>query len=97
MQEISDSEEDTYEPEYETELIRVCKDVQFKVLTVVPPPIEYLATLHQDRQEISGRKVWTGSLLLARFLCHEISTGELSLDSLRYVSRVSCRSTFCRA
>jgi hypothetical protein len=84
MQDTSDSDEDLYEPQYETELIRVYEDVQFNVMTVIPPPLEYLATLHQDRQEISGRKVWTGSLLLARFLCSRISTGELSLDSARY-------------
>jgi hypothetical protein len=84
MQDTSDSDEDLYEPEYETELIRVYEDVQFNVLTVIPPPLEYLATLHQDRQEISGRKVWTGSLLLARFLCSRILTGGLSLDSVRY-------------
>lgn len=92
MQETSDSDEDSYDPEYETELVRVCKEVQFNLLTVVPPPLEYLATLHKDRQEISGRKVWTGSLLLARFLSSQISTGALSLDSLRYASRVSCSS-----
>ena len=39
----------------------------FAVLSVLPPPLEYLSTLHTQHQEISGRQVWTGSLLLAQY------------------------------
>jgi hypothetical protein len=85
-----DDEDSPYEPEYETEIVWVDKDAQLSVLTVVPPPLEYLAALRQDRHEISGRKVWTGSLLLARFLRRQVSTGSLSLDGLRYAS-CGCR------
>jgi hypothetical protein len=29
------------------------------------PPLEYMATLHSQQREISGRQVWAGSLTLA--------------------------------
>mmetsp|Transcript_29138 Transcript_29138/g.45287 ORF Transcript_29138/g.45287 Transcript_29138/m.45287 type:complete len:267 (-) Transcript_29138:3188-3988(-) len=62
-----DSDEE-YEPEYEWEKFRISKDHSFSVLCVVPPPLEYMAMLHTEKTEISGRQVWTGSLLACRYL-----------------------------
>jgi hypothetical protein len=61
-------EEHSYEPEYEPERFVVAKEYEVEVLAVVPPPIEFMSTLHSNRQEISGRQVWCGSLLLAHML-----------------------------
>jgi len=60
-----------YEPEYEPESIIISENkinLKFEVLTVVPPPLEYMSSLHSSQQEISGRQVWCGSLLLTEFL-----------------------------
>lgn len=43
-------------------------EYELEVLAVVPPPIEFMSTLHSSQQEISGRQVWCGSLLLAHML-----------------------------
>jgi len=67
----SDSE---YEPEYELESITIgpmVQQLQFKVLSVVPPPLEYMSSLHSKREEISGRQVWCGSYLLSQYLISE--------------------------
>jgi hypothetical protein len=64
-----DDEEETYEPEYEPERVQV-GTISLEVLTVVPPPIEFMSSLHTRREEISGRQVWTGSMLLAHVLYH---------------------------
>jgi hypothetical protein len=66
----SSADSSVYEPEYDWETVCVHSGEQqeglaFRVLTVMPPPLEYLSQLHRDRQEISGRQVWTGSLTLA--------------------------------
>jgi hypothetical protein len=71
----SDGSEE-YEPEYEP--VEICvhhgnesqPPLTFRVLSVLPPPIEYLSQLHHDHQEISGRQVWTGSLVLANAMMH---------------------------
>jgi hypothetical protein len=36
----------------------------------VAPPLEYMASLHTNNQEISGRQIWTGSISLANTLLH---------------------------
>jgi hypothetical protein len=83
---LSSSSSSEYDPEYETEEVAVNRDVTLNVLTVVPPPLEFLARLRRERREISGRKVWSGSLLLAQFLCHQLAVGRnLKLDDQRYV------------
>ena len=40
----------------------------FEVLSVIPPPLEYMCTLHDRKEEISGRQVWCGSMLLCHYL-----------------------------
>jgi hypothetical protein len=60
--------DDEYEPEYEPERFLVAMEYHLEVLTLVPPPIEFMSVLHSNQQEISGRKVWCGSLLLAHAL-----------------------------
>jgi hypothetical protein len=59
-----------YTPEYEPELVNVGGNLQLQVMSLVPPPLEFMSQLHSQRQEISGRQVWTGSLLLAQVLYH---------------------------
>mmetsp|Transcript_11900 Transcript_11900/g.32745 ORF Transcript_11900/g.32745 Transcript_11900/m.32745 type:complete len:233 (-) Transcript_11900:13-711(-) len=41
-------------------------------MSVVPPPLEYMSKLHTQNQEISGRQVWCGSMLLANYLHEEM-------------------------
>ena len=65
------TEAEAYEPEYESEVIEVSSNLSLRILTVVPPPIEFLSRLHTRGTEISGRQVWTGSLLLAQFF-HQV-------------------------
>ncbi|GMI05381.1 hypothetical protein TrLO_g7656 [Triparma laevis f. longispina] len=71
----SDSE---YEPEYEPEEVVVIDPdssdtsdtssspppLLLSVMTLVPPPLEYMSKLHDDHLEVSSRVVWAGSLLL---------------------------------
>jgi hypothetical protein len=81
----SASTSSSYEPEYETEEVSVNQQLRLQVLTLVPPPIEFLASLRTRGREVSGRKVWTGSLFLAQYLCHQISVRRiLDLDGQRY-------------
>jgi hypothetical protein len=63
------SDED-YEPEYELERFTIDGRLSVEVLAVVPPPLEYMSSLHSQKQEISGRQVWCGSLLLASVLAN---------------------------
>ncbi len=63
---MADSDSD-YEPEYEPETVQV-GDLSLSVMTLVPPPIEYMSVLHDKKEEISGRKVWCGSQLLAKYI-----------------------------
>jgi hypothetical protein len=60
--------DDEYQPEYEPERFTIDDRFFVEVLAVVPPPLEYMSTLHTQNQEISGRQVWCGSLLLASVL-----------------------------
>jgi hypothetical protein len=53
------------------------------VLTVVPPPLEYMSRLHSQQREISGRQVWTGSLFLAHVLFHDATEQKLLLTCPR--------------
>ena len=66
------SSDEEYEPEYEWEDFEVAVENNtkhtFSVLCVVPPPLEYMSKLHTDQQEISGRQVWTGSLMACHYL-----------------------------
>ncbi|GMH69341.1 hypothetical protein TrST_g1134 [Triparma strigata] len=67
---MADSD-DSYEPEYEPEdVVVVDGDVDsstlmLSVMTLVPPPLEYMSKLHDETLEVSSRVVWAGSLLLA--------------------------------
>jgi len=72
-----DIDSDGYEPEYEPQEVTVDRrrngcvhpdGEPFLLLTLVPPPLEFMSRLHSRKQEISGRQVWSGSLLLAREL-----------------------------
>jgi hypothetical protein len=62
--------DDEYEPEYEPERFIIDGRFSVEVLAVVPPPLEYMSILHTQNQEISGRQVWCGSLLLASVLAN---------------------------
>lgn len=86
---MSDSESsDNYEPEYEWEHVRVGTSLSFKIMSVVPPPLEYMSQLRTNEQEISGRQVWTGSLVLAHVLLdNEIAAKDL--HGKRYVAAAS--------
>ena len=99
----SDSEFE-YDLEYEPEEVEVGDETVLRVWTVVPPPIEYISSLHAQRQEISGRQVWTGSLALAQFVTksHQNrlnnSAVELNLDHLLSVKKkyvTSCWFYIC--
>jgi hypothetical protein len=68
MAEESSSDEE-YELEYEPESFLVAGKYCLDVLSVVPPPLEFMSELHTQHREISGRQVWCGSLLLANVLC----------------------------
>lgn len=64
-----------YEPEYEPEIVTIsdyCNGVEisekFSILSLVPPPLEFMVSLHTEEKEISGRQVWCGSVLLAHYL-----------------------------
>jgi hypothetical protein len=62
----------SYIPEYEVEIVTIADGkIELHVLSLQPPPLEYMSKLHSQRKEISGRQVWIGSLLLANFLCQE--------------------------
>jgi hypothetical protein len=84
-----------YEPEYEPEQVVVSPtanlNITFQVLSVVPPPLEYMSTLHSQQQEISGRQVWTGSLLLAQTLCHFYKQQNDLFQDQRYVQTLCIR------
>jgi len=72
-----DSDSSDYEPEYEIEQCIIGprennthqnKKIELAILSVMPPPLEYLSLLRSKEQEISGRKVWCGSILLSNYL-----------------------------
>mmetsp|Transcript_12701 Transcript_12701/g.25891 ORF Transcript_12701/g.25891 Transcript_12701/m.25891 type:complete len:250 (-) Transcript_12701:29-778(-) len=63
---MSDSD---YEPEYLPEDVTLPGGLTISVMTLVPPPLEYMSALHDNELEVSSRVVWTGSLLLCEFLC----------------------------
>jgi hypothetical protein len=67
--------DESFEPEYEVETVTIAGRIHLHVLSLVPPPLEYMSTLHSENKEISGRQVWTGSLLLANVICqHEFKS-----------------------
>ena len=85
-----------YEPEYEPETFQVANNkITLEVLSVVPPPLEFMSELHSKQQEISGRQVWCGSLLLSYLLCQmqeeqpEIFEGKRSVVNLLVVENAS--------
>jgi len=60
--------------------------VTFEVYTIVPPPIEYMSTLYNNHTEISGRKLWCGSILLSQYILHRHRTTSTSdFHNKRYV------------
>jgi len=63
---MSDSD---YEPDYEPEDVNLPGDLTIQVMTLVPPPLEYMSALYDKELEVSSRVVWTGSLLLCEHLC----------------------------
>jgi hypothetical protein len=69
----SSDNEECYEPEYELECFTIEDRYSIRLLAVVPPPLEYMMSLHSAQQEISGRQVWCGSLLLAHALVQLVS------------------------
>lgn len=72
VEHASGSDEDGYEPDYEIETVSVDGGrIHLHVLSLLPPPLEFMSTLHSQRKEISGRQVWTGSLLLANLFCQD--------------------------
>ena len=86
-----DSDSSDYEPEYEIEQCLVGpskidahqnKRLELKILSVVPPPLEFLSSLRSKEQEISGRKIWAGSLLLSNYLIenHTVLQGKRILE-----------------
>jgi hypothetical protein len=80
----NNEEKDKVEPEYEQERIVIDGRIALEVWSVVPPPLEYLAQLSRRRQEISGRQVWTGSLVLAHLLCRHHDQDPTCFQEKRY-------------
>lgn len=63
MNEDSDEEE----IEYEDEIFNI-RDIEFHITTVSYLPITKLMKLHSNNNEISGQKLWCGSLVLIEYL-----------------------------
>jgi hypothetical protein len=80
-----DLSDEEYEPEYEPESFLVAGKIRLDVLSVVPPPLEFMAELHTQNQEISGRQVWCGSLLLANVLVSLSEKEKELFEKKRYV------------
>mmetsp|Transcript_22505 Transcript_22505/g.29439 ORF Transcript_22505/g.29439 Transcript_22505/m.29439 type:complete len:246 (-) Transcript_22505:107-844(-) len=58
-----------WEIEYEQECVNFGDDhSKFKVMSISELPIEFLADLESRQEEISGRRLWPGSLILAQYL-----------------------------
>lgn len=91
------SDDEEYEPEYEWEEFKIIEESDrsnnisssssaslytFSVLCVIPPPLEYMSKLHTDQQEISGRQVWTGSLMACHYMARhpDIVAGKTVLE-----------------
>ncbi|GKY92401.1 hypothetical protein MPSEU_000210800 [Mayamaea pseudoterrestris] len=73
---VNDDSSSSYEPEYEVETVTISTGkIKLQVLSVVPPPLEYMSALHSRKEEISGRQVWAGSLVLANVLCQGMYKG----------------------
>ena len=83
MKPADSDEEQPYVPEYEMEPVTFqlphknnsstltpndSAVVTFVVWTVCPPPLEYMSALYNNHVEISGRKLWCGSLLLTQYI-----------------------------
>jgi hypothetical protein len=68
MEQNNPTEDDSYEPEYETCDLMVANQYAVRVLVVMPPPLEYMVSLHSNQHEISGQNVWCGSLRLIETL-----------------------------
>ena len=69
----NDSSDDD-DPEYQLEQVQVLDDNDscfycFHIWTIIPPTLTFLSHLHSQQEEISGARVWTGSLLLAQYFC----------------------------
>ena len=84
-----------YEPEYEPEEFHIVHkasgtDIALEVLSVVPPPIEYMSEIHTQKVEISGRQVWCGSLGLAYFFCQKKQEEPEMFRNKRCVYRLQC-------
>ena len=90
-----DNDDSIYELEYEPEDVCLNEDTVFRIWTVVPPPLEYMSSLHTKQHEISGRQVWTGSMLLAHYLyqCRESpDSNDSILDDTLFQSKTYVRS-----
>ncbi|CAM9381987.1 unnamed protein product, partial [Heterosigma akashiwo] len=44
--------------------------LDFQVMSITELPLEFLADLESKQEEISGRRLWPGSLILAQYLTH---------------------------
>jgi hypothetical protein len=75
--------DEEYEPEYEPEDFLIADRYRVRLLAVVPPPLEYMVSLHATQQEISGRQVWCGSLLLAHTLVQVVDKDTTYLKDKR--------------
>eukprot|EP00538_Stauroneis_constricta_P007168 CAMPEP_0119564760 /NCGR_PEP_ID=MMETSP1352-20130426/27977_1 /TAXON_ID=265584 /ORGANISM="Stauroneis constricta, Strain CCMP1120" /LENGTH=215 /DNA_ID=CAMNT_0007613547 /DNA_START=57 /DNA_END=701 /DNA_ORIENTATION=- len=68
----NDTDDDEYTPEYEFETFVLSPNIKFEILSLQPPPIEYMSILHTQKHEISGRQVWCGSMLLAKYFLTQL-------------------------
>jgi len=59
-----------WEIEYEPEDVSFGNGLDFQVMSITELPLEFLADLESKQEEISGRRLWPGSLILAQYLTH---------------------------
>ncbi|CAN0121204.1 unnamed protein product [Discosporangium mesarthrocarpum] len=73
--------DDEYELDYDVQEVHLSDKLVFKVTTVANEalPLEMLLDLEEKREEISGQRLWEGSLLLCEYIVRACKDKELEL------------------